>query len=467
MKNFMDCDFLLSNETAKVLYHDYAEDLPIIDYHCHIVPKEIEDDITFDNITQVWLGADHYKWRQMRSNGVEEKYITGDATDREKFQAWAETLEKAIGNPLYHWSHLELQRYFGYYGVLNSDTAEEVWNICNEKLRNGMSAKKFIMDSKVTTLCTTDDPCDSLEHHKNIAKDKAFTCKVLPAFRPDDAINIEKTTFLAYMKRLEAASNVEIHDFSSLCKALSNRMEYFATCGCKVADHGLDYVMYVPATLEEVNQIFLKKLEQKELSSEEILKFKTALLLHCGKEYHRLGFVMQLHYGVLRDNNTRVYRQIGINTGFDCINTYTSSEQLTAFLDALAISDELPRTILYSLNPTDNAAIDTIIGCFQDSSCAGKIQHGAAWWFNDHKTGMMDQMTSLANSSLLSNFIGMLTDSRSFLSYTRHEYFRRILCNFLGTLVENGEYPKDIKRLGKMVSDISYYNSAKYFGFDE
>lgn len=468
MKVFMDRDFLLSNETAKQLYHDYAENLPIVDYHCHIVPKEIAEDLHFENITKLWLGADHYKWRLMRANGIDESYITGNAADRDKFQKWAETLERAIGNPLYHWSHLELQRYFGYEGVLNSETAEEVWQLCNKKLASpDMSAKGLINKSNVKLLCTTDDPVDSLEYHLQLQEDKSLKAKVLPAFRPDEAMNIEKKSFIGYLNILSNASGIQVSDFNTLCAALTKRMEYFNSVGCKTADHGLEFVMYYPATEEEIEKIFQKRSTGILLTREETLQFKTALLLFLGKEYHRLKWVMQLHYGVKRDNNTRFFQKIGINTGFDCIDdSHTSSAQLADFLNALDITDQLPKTILYSLNPTDNTAIETVMGCFCDSSAVGKIQHGSAWWFNDHKPGMKEHLTSLSSESLISNFVGMLTDSRSFLSYTRHEYFRRILCDFIGNLVENGEYPKDMTTLGRIVQDISYNNSMRYFNFE-
>ena len=466
MKAFMDQDFLLSTDTAKRLYHDYAEKMPIIDYHCHINPQEIAQDRSFDNITQIWLGGDHYKWRQMRSNGVEEAYITGDATDREKFQKWAETLEKAIGNPLYHWSHLELQRYFDCNTPLTGRTAEEIWNLCNEKLHDpALSVRGIIKQSNVRLICTTDDPIDSLEWHKKIAEDKTFDVRVLPAWRPDKAMNLEKPDYPNYISKLEAASGISIHSFEDLKKALRSRLAFFDSMGCKVSDHGLNYVMYQPAPEEEIEAIFTKRLSGVMPSSEEELKFKTAFMIFAGREYHRLGWVMQLHYGAKRDNNRKMYQKLGPDTGYDCINTYGPSAQLADFLNALSETDELPKTILYSLNPGDNAAIGTIIGCFQDSGAVGKIQHGSAWWFADNKTGMIEQMTSLANLGILSNFVGMLTDSRSFLSYTRHEYFRRILCDLIGSWVENGEYPCDFEVLGKIVQDISYNNAARYFGF--
>ena len=466
MKQFMDKDFLLSTDAARDLFHNYAEKMPVVDYHCHINPQEIYEDRKFDNITQVWLGGDHYKWRQMRSNGVEEQYITGDANDREKFQKWAETLPKLIGNPLYHWSHLELQRYFGFTGYLNGDTAEEVWNLCNEKLsQDSMSVRNLIRQSNVTLICTTDDPADSLEWHQKLAANDSFEVKVLPAWRPDKAMNIEKVDFAAYMAKLSKAAGFEITDFDSLKLALKNRMEFFASRGCSVSDHALEYVMYVPADPVELDTIFAKGLAGGPVTREDELKYKTAFMLFVAKEYNRMGWVMQLHYGCKRDNNAMMYANLGPDTGFDCINNYAPSAQMADFLNALSATDEIPKTIIYSLNPNDNASIGTIIGCFQ-SQFPGKIQQGSAWWFNDHKTGMTEQMTSLANLGCLGNFIGMLTDSRSFLSYTRHEYFRRILCELVGGWVENGEYPDDQKALKEIIEGISYNNTVKYFGFD-
>lgn len=467
MKPFMDKDFLLSTDTAKQLYHDYAAKMPVLDYHCHINPQEIAEDRKFDNITQVWLGGDHYKWRQMRSNGVEEKYITGDATDREKFQKWAETLEKLIGNPLYHWSHLELQKYFGYTGHLNGDTAQEVWDLCNEKLgQDSMTVRNIIRQSGVTLICTTDDPVDTLEWHEKIAADDTFDVQVLPAWRPDKAMNVEKPDFAAYMAKLSDVSSVKVKDFSSLKEALKARMDYFADHKCSVSDHALEYVMYVPADDKEIDAIMAKGLAGQGISREEELKYKTAFMLFVAKEYNRRNWVMQLHYGCKRDNNAYMYQQLGADTGFDCINNYAPSAQMADFLNALSATNEIPKTIIYSLNPNDNASIGTILGCFQAAGANGRIQQGSAWWFNDHKVGMTDQMTSLANLGCLGNFIGMLTDSRSFLSYTRHEYFRRIMCELIGGWVENGEYPDDRKALKKIVEGISYNNAVKYFGFD-
>ena len=467
MKQFMDKDFLLSTDMAKQLYHDYAAKMPVLDYHCHINPQEIAEDRKFDNITQVWLGGDHYKWRQMRSNGVEEKYITGDATDREKFQKWAETLEKLIGNPLYHWSHLELQKYFGYTGHLNGDTAEEVWNLCNEKLhQDSMTVRNIIRQSNVTLICTTDDPVDTLEWHEKIAADDSFEVQVLPAWRPDKAMNVEKPDFAAYMAKLSDVSGVAVKDFASLKEALKNRMGYFADHKCCVSDHALEYVMYVPAADEELDAILAKGLSGQAVTKEEELKYKTAFMLFVAKEYNRMGWVMQLHYGCKRDNNAYMYQQLGADTGFDCINNYAPSAQMADFLNALSATNEIPKTIIYSLNPNDNASIGTILGCFQGPGVSRRIQQGSAWWFNDHKAGMTEQMTSLANLGCLGNFIGMLTDSRSFLSYTRHEYFRRIMCELIGGWVDNGEYPADMKALKNIVEGISYNNAVKYFGFD-
>ena len=467
MKKFMDQDFLLSTETAKTLYHEHAAVMPVLDYHCHINPEEIAKDRQFDNITQLWLGGDHYKWRQMRSNGVDEYYITGDAPDFEKFKKWAETLGKAIGNPLYHWSHLELQRYFGYEGTLNADTAEEVWNLCNEKLHTPeMSVRNIIKQSNVTLICTTDDPVDSLQWHKQLAADDSFDVQVLPAWRPDKAMNIEAPGYLDYLAQLETASGISIKSFADLKEALKNRMAFFHEMGCRASDHALEYVMYVPADDTELETIFAKRLAGGTIEREEELKFKTAFMIFVGKEYHKLGWAMQLHYGTHRSVNDLMFAKLGPDTGFDCINTYSSTKEMAAFLNALNKTDELPKTIIYSLNPADNAGIGTVLGCFQGPEVRGKIQQGSAWWFNDHKTGMTEQMTSLANLGLLANFIGMLTDSRSFLSYTRHEYFRRILCDLLGKWVENGEYPADMKVLGEMVRDISYRNAVNYFGFD-
>ena len=466
MKAFMDENFLLSTETAQRLFHSYAETMPVLDYHCHISPEEIATDRRFENITQVWLGGDHYKWRFMRSCGVDEAYITGNTSDRDKFFKWAEVLGKAIGNPLYHWSHLELQRYFDYHKPLNQNTASEVWELCNKKLaEKDMSARGLIRKSNVTLICTTDDPIDSLCYHKAIAEDQSFSVQVLPAWRPDRSIAIEKPDFAAYMEQLSSVSHIEINSFPALCKALKVRLDFFDSMGCVVSDHGLDYVMYAPATEQQADMILKKRLSGAALSHEEILQFKTMLLLFLGREYSRRGWVMQLHYGVKRNNNTRLFQAIGADTGYDCIGDQAPAGELADFLNALECTNELPKTILYSLSPNDNAAIETIKGCFQNSQAVSKLQHGSAWWFNDHRPGMEAHLRSLASLGNLSGFVGMLTDSRSFLSYTRHEYFRRILCEYIGTLVENGEFADDEQILSDLVKDISYRNAVAYFGF--
>ena len=467
MKPFMDEDFLLESPTAKTLFHNYAEKMPVLDYHCHINPQEIAQNRKFDNIAQVWLGGDHYKWRMIRSNGVDEKYITGsESTDREKFQKFAETLPKAIGNPLYPWTHLELKRYFGYNGALNADTAEDVWNLCNEKLKtDALSVRGIISQSNVKLICTTDDPADDLKWHKAIREDKTCTVRVLPAWRPDKIMNIEKQGFSEYVKRLEQASGVTIRKMDDVYAALEKRLDFFGKMGCKASDHGVNYVMYCPAGEKELNAILAKGLSGSAPTPEEADRYKYALLFFLGRQYAKRGWVMQLHYNTNRDPNTVMFRKLGSDTGFDVMAAHNSAAGLAHFLDALEQTGELPKTVLYSLNPNDNEMIDSLIGAFQGPETAGKVQHGAAWWYNDTKTGMIAQMTSLANLSVLGNFIGMLTDSRSFLSYTRHEYFRRILCNLIGSWVENGEYPWDEKALGQMVQDISFNNANRYFGF--
>lgn len=467
MKKFMDKDFLLETDTAKELFHNYAEVVPVLDYHCHINPQEIYEDRKFDNIAQVWLGGDHYKWRQMRSNGIDEYYITGDASDWEKFEKYAQTLDKAIGNPLYHWSHLELQRFFDYDGVLSSKTAKEVWDLCNEKLsHDDMSVRNLIKKANVTLICTTDDPIDDLKWHKLIKEDDSFDVQVLPAWRPDKAVNINKPDFMEYVGKLADAAQMEINTFEDLKKALANRMDFFAENGCSVADHGLDYVMYVPASDDEIEAIFAKKKNGEELTNEEVVKFKTTIMLFLAKENKNHNWVMQLHYGCKRDNNTVMFDKLGPDTGYDCISNEAPGSQLADFLNAVNMDGGLPKTIIYSLNPGDDELIGTILGCFQNSDAIGKIQQGSAWWFNDNKTGMQKQMTSLANLGLLGNFVGMLTDSRSFLSYPRHEYFRRIMCNLIGGWVENGEFPYDMDLLAPIVKGISYNNAIDYFNFD-
>ena len=465
MKAFLDDDFLLTTPTARRLYQ-VARSMPILDYHCHLDPKEIAQDRRFENITQVWLGGDHYKWRLMRANGVDEAYITGDAPDREKFQKWAETLELAIGNPLYHWSHLELRRYFGYEGVLNGDTAQGVWELCNQKLQEpGMSARSLIANSGVTLVCTTDDPADSLEWHQQLAQDSSFPVKVLPAWRPDAAMGLERPEYLDYLQRLGQAAGVEIRTYGDLKKALLSRMAFFDKMGCRASDHALTVAVCQPASEEELERVFQKRLEGEPLTQEELAAFQTGFLRFVAGEYKRLGWVMQLHYGCRRNNNTRMFHKLGRDTGYDAVLQGTPSLEVAAFLDLLASQDALPRMVLYSLNPNDDEGLNSVIGCFQDGTPLGRIQQGSAWWFNDHKAGMVKQLTAFANGGLLGNFIGMLTDSRSFLSYPRHEYFRRILCELLGAWVENGEYPADWKALEKMVRGVCYNNAVEFFGF--
>ncbi len=467
MKKFMDEDFILTTETARRLFHEYAEKTPVLDYHCHLDPREIAEDRQFKNMTELWLGGDHYKWRIMRSNGVDERYITGDAPDEEKFRAFAEALPRAIGNPMYHWCHLELQRYFDIYETLSGKNWREIYDRCNEKLKSPqMSAKNLIRMSGVTLVCTTDDPVDDLRYHKQIREDKDFDVQVLPAWRPDLAMCPEKEEFVGYIDRLSKVSGVAVTDFASLKEALIKRLDYFVENGCLITDHGLDYADYCPISDEEMDGLVKRSLKGETLSLSELKQFKTEMLLFLGREYAKRNLAMQLHYGAKRENNELVYKSAGANAGIDCINEKGFTAGVADFLNALCRTGELPKTVLYSLNPTDNALIGTMIGCFQGDGIRGKIQQGSAWWFNDHKPGMTAQITSLASLGLLGNFIGMLTDSRSFVSYPRHEYFRRILCDYIGGLVENGEYPEDYEILGQMIRDISYYNAVNYFGFD-
>ena len=464
MKPFMDQDFLLHSDVARRLYHKAAETMPILDYHCHISPKEIAEDRHFDNITSLWLGGDHYKWRFMRACGVEERFITGNAPDKEKFFKWAEVLGRAVGNPLYHWSHLELQRYFDYHGILNKDSAEQVWNLCNEKLADpSMSARSIIERSNVTLLCTTDDPVDSLEYHMQLAEDKSFPVQVLPAWRPDRAISIGKSDFPDYIHTLAEVSGISITTFEDLKKALSIRMDYFSNLGCLVSDHGLPYVMFSPASDSLIEEIFNKRMQGQMVDAQEELQYETALLLFLGREYRHRNWVMQLHYGVRRDNNHKMFARIGADTGFDSMNDFAFAPMLGAFLNDMDEDDALPKTVLYSLNPGDNPMLASMAGNFTAPGIRSKVQFGTAWWFNDHKYGMESQLATLSSIGMLSTFIGMLTDSRSFLSFPRHEYFRRILCNQIGNWVENGEYPANLEFLKEMVENISYNNAVSYF----
>lgn len=459
---FIKDDYLLSNKTAKELYA-YASKMPIIDYHCHLSPKEIYEDKKFNNITELWLGGDHYKWRLMRSAGIDEEYITGNAKDIDKFKAWAKTLSLAIGSPLYEWSHLELKNYFDFDGVFDEKSYKEAWNKANEKLKD-LSARKLIKNSNVKVLCTTDDPIDDLKYHKLMEKEK-MGFKVYPAWRPDKVVNIEKDTWREYINKLSEVSKIEIKEYDDLLKALNKRLNYFEKANCKVADHGLSYVPYIEYKKEEVDGLFKKALRGIKLNDNEIEKYKTSLLYELNKEYSKRNWVSQLHYGVKRDNNTNLFINKGVDVGGDSIGENASIDKLANFLNLLDKEDKLPKTIIYSLNPNDNTAIDTIMACFQKGPNISKLQHGSAWWFNDNYDGMRDQLKSLAAQGYLAGFVGMLTDSRSFISYARHEYFRRVLCEFLGELVEKGRYPKDIDKLKIIIENISYKNTKNYFEF--
>lgn len=476
MKDFMDKDFLLETETARHLFHDYAENLPLVDYHCHISPKEIYEDRRFDDLAQVWLGGqnpdgsffgDHYKWRLMRSNGISEKYITGSAPNDERIEKFAEALEMAIGNPMYHWTNMELRMFFGITEPLLPENAKEIYEKCGEKLRSdpGMSVRGLIKQSNVAFIGTTDDPADSLEWHVKIAEDPTIDVKVAPSFRPDKAINISKPGFREYIEKLAAVTGrTAIASADEVCAALGERLEFFVSLGCRASDHGLDYIPYRECTTAEADAAFSKAMAGDNVTLEEAEKYQTYILLYLGRAYHRLGVAMQLHYSCLRNMNGRLYKKMGADTGFDMISQNTCGGNVACLLSALDETDQCPKTILYSLNPADNQQLDTILGCFQNDEIPGKIQHGSAWWFNDTKSGMEEQMKSLANLSLLGNFVGMLTDSRSFLSYARHDYFRRILCNIIGTWVENGEYPNNEASLKKIVEGVCYTNAARYFG---
>ena len=469
MKRFMDENFLLETEVAKELYHNFAKKMPIFDFHCHLNPKEIAENKRYKNISEIWLGGDHYKWRAMRTNGVAEDLITGkEADDRLKFKKWAETIPYTLGNPLYHWTHLELKRYFGIEETLTPKTEDMIWNTCNELLqKDEFTARELIKKSNVTGLCTTDDPVDTLEYHKAIKEDKTFDVKVLPTFRPDKAINIEKVEFCDWIAKLEEVENTKIETYADLLTALEKRIDFFHKNGCKVSDHGLDTIVYEELTLEELNEVFKKGKNKEALTQKELDGYKGQLLVWLGKEYAKRGWIMQIHIGALRNNSSRMFKNIGADTGFDSIGDTIYAEKLAKILNVLDTTDELPKTILYCLNPRDNYVLGTMIGCFQGGGIPGKVQFGSGWWFCDQRDGMEDQMKALANLGLLSRFVGMLTDSRSFLSYTRHEYFRRILCNLIGKWVENGEYPNDTEFLGKIVEDICYNNAVNYFSLND
>ncbi len=465
MDGFLNRNFLLDTPAARRLYHEYAENMPIVDYHCHINPQEIWEDRRFENITQLWLGGDHYKWRLMRANGIDEHFITGDASDREKFQKFAESLPRAIGNPMVHWCHLELKNYFGYEGFLTGETAQQVWDLCCDRLANdpAMSARGLIRGSNVAMIGTTDDPCSDLIWHEKLAADESFPVQVLPSFRPDPALNIHKAGFAQYISKLAETTGRKLETVTDVCDALSERIVFFDAHGCRAADHGLDYLVCRPVDTGTATAALQKALDGQPLTAEEIEGYQTVLLLHCAREYAKRGWVMQLHFSCMRNPNSRMMAALGPDTGFDCIAVTDNCAAAHRLMDTLDREGMLPKTVLYSLNPADNAWIDSLTGAFQGTEAAGKVQHGSAWWFNDHKAGMTEQMVSLANMGILGNFIGMLTDSRSLLSYARHEYFRRILCSLLGSWMENGEYPADFALVGGLVQDICYNNAKRYF----
>ena len=475
MKEFMDRDFLLETPTAAHLYHDFAASMPLIDYHCHISPREIYEDRRFDNLAQVWLGGrnpdgsffgDHYKWRVMRSNGTPEDYITGDKPDYERFLKFVEALEMAIGNPMYHWSNLELRQFFGFDKPLTLETAKECWDTVNDKLRSDpdLSVRGIIRKANVAMIGTTDDPIDSLEWHEKLAADPTLSVKVCPSFRPDKAVNITKDGFVKYMGALaKSVGRERLESVEDVCDALVERLEFFVKLGCRASDHGLDYIPFRRVSAAEANVAFKAAMDGGSISREAAEGYQTAILLCLGRAYHRLGVAMQLHYSCLRNANARMFKIMGPDTGFDMIGQNDCGGAIAALLSCLDETGECPKTILYSLNPADNEQLATICGCFQTDEVPGKIQLGSAWWFLDTKSGMESQMRALGNLGLLGNFVGMLTDSRSFLSYARHDYFRRILCNFVGRLVENGEYPNHDASLKKIVEGVSYLNAKRYF----
>lgn len=467
MKNYINKDFLLQNDYAKHLYHNHAEKMPIIDFHCHLDPKEINENKKFSNITEIWLGGDHYKWRAMRSNGISEKFMTGEADDYEKFSKWVETVPYTIGNPLYQWSHLELKRYFDISVLINNDSRDEIWDNANEIIRSdSFSTQNILKKFDVEIVITTDDPVDNLESHKDSKDNKQIGTKVLPGFRPDNALNLNNSNFKEWVNKLSISSEIVINNYSDYIKALYNRIDYFNKMGCKLSDHALDEVVYEENTIDEVSRIFKKAINDEFLDKTEISKFKTRTLINLAKKYKEVNWIMQYHIGALRNNNSKMFKKLGPDVGYDSINDIEIANSLSKLLDKINTQFGLPKTILYNLNPSDNEVIATMIGNFQDGKIPGKIQMGSAWWFLDQKTGIEKQLTSLANMGLLSRFVGMVTDSRSFLSFTRHEYFRRVLCNLIGDWVEKGEIPWDKELLGNMVENICYYNAKKYFEFD-
>lgn len=465
----MDKDFLLQTETAQMLYHEHASKMPIIDYHCHLIPKMVADDHKFRSLTEIWLGGDHYKWRAMRSNGVAEKYCTGtDTTDWEKFEKWAETVPYTFRNPLYGWTHLELKTAFGINKVLNPNTAREIYDECTDKLQNDptYTARGMMRRYNVETVCTTDDPIDTLEWHKK-TRESGFDIKMIPAWRPDKAMAVENPqNFKTYIEKLSEVSGINISKFQDVIDALQKRHDFFAENGCKLSDHGIEEFYAEDYTDAEIDAIFNKVYGGTELTHDEILKFKSAMMVIFAEMDHASGWAQQFHYGAIRDNNTKMFNLLGPDTGFDSIGQFNTAKSMSKFLNRLATNDKLTKTIIYNLNPADNEVVATMLGNFQDGTCPGKIQWGSGWWFLDQKDGMEKQMNALSLLGLLSRFVGMLTDSRSFLSYPRHEYFRRVLCNLVGRDIENGEIPvSEMDRVKQMIEDISYYNAKNYFNF--
>ena len=466
MKNFLDNNFLLPNKSAERLYHDYAKQMPIIDYHCHLPPDQIAQDIRFENLTQIWLYGDHYKWRALRANGVNEAYITGNKSDFEKFEKWADTVPYTLRNPLYHWTHLELQRYFGIHDILNPSSAKKIYDDCTNQLQTPeFSVRSLLTKMNVETVGTTDDPLDNLEYHQQIKQD-GFSVKILPAYRPDKAMNADDIEALnVYINKLEQVVSTDIADYDTYLQALKSRHDYFAENGCCLSDHGLEHIYAEDYTEEEIRSIFKKIRANHPLMPLEILKFKSAMLFEFALWDHEKGWVQQYHLGALRNNNARAFRTIGPDTGFDSIGDFSQAKALSRFLNKLDSEDRLAKTIVYNLNPVDNEMMAAMIGNFNDGSVAGKVQFGSAWWFNDQKDGMTRQINALSNMGLLSRMVGMLTDSRSFMSFPRHEYFRRLLCSILGEDIEKGELPADFKWTGKIVQDICYNNAKGYFSF--
>ncbi len=466
MKSFMDKDFLLDTESARHLFFDYAKDMPVCDYHCHLSPKEIYENNRPENITQLWLYGDHYKWRAMRSAGIEEKYCTGDASDEEKFLKFAQALQYCIGNPLYHWAHIELQRYFGIDTPLNAKSASDIYSRANEAIKNGdFRPQSLIAKSNVKIVCTTDDPIDSLEYHKKLSEVDGFDCKVLASFRPDKALNIHLDGFADYIKSLGEVAGVDIKSYKDVITALLKRCDYFNEVGCRVSDQAFEYIPFDIAPDDEIDAVFQRAMNAEKVTQSDGDKYRTALMLALGKKYHELGWAMEIHIGVIRNNSSRMFDLIGADTGFDSVGDREIATELSRFLDALDSTNDLPKTILFNLNDKDNIVLATMLGNFQSSEAESKLQFGPAWWFLDTMDGMTAQMKSLANLGVLGKFIGMETDSRSFTSYGRHEYFRRIMCRLIGRWVEDGMYADDEEMLEEIVKGISYNNAIKYFGF--